>query len=148
MSRAGRTNQTRGNYRHVQLTECFQATLAWATLKPGPRALYIELKRRYNGRNNGRILMSVREAAGLLNVHRNTIPPYFAELESRCLIEQTREGFLGAEGHGIASTWRLAELPTEKNGRPDLRYMTWPEIQNPVTNTVQRCHKKPASNVS
>ena len=34
----------RGAGRHVQLPEYLQATPAWADLKPGPRALYIELK--------------------------------------------------------------------------------------------------------
>lgn len=38
------------------------------TLKPGPRALYAELKRRYNGSNNGRIFLSHRDAANALHV--------------------------------------------------------------------------------
>ena len=34
-----------------------------AALKPGPRALYVELKRRYNGVNNGSIYLSHRDAS-------------------------------------------------------------------------------------
>lgn len=115
----------RGAGRFVQLSEWLQATEAWATLKPGPRALYVELKRRFNGGNNGRILMSIREAAELTNMHRNSIPSYFRDLEERGLIRQTRAGHLGADGHGIASSWALCELPTE-DGRPaDLSFRTW-----------------------
>ncbi len=55
--------QKKGAGRHVQLQEWFQRTEAWRTLKPGPRALYIELKRRFNGRNNGKIYLS---ATGML----------------------------------------------------------------------------------
>lgn len=145
MSRNSPRDKNRGKYRHVQLTEKFQTTHAWSTLKPGPRALYVELKRRHNGQNNGRILMSVREAATLLNVHRNTVPAYFRDLEDRHLVRQTREGYLGAEGHGIASTWRLAELPTAAGAPPDLRYLSWEPEPNPVTKSVQRCHKNSAS---
>ncbi|WP_299661696.1 hypothetical protein [uncultured Ruegeria sp.] len=60
----------RGGPRHVQLMEWLQASQAWATLKPGPRALYVELKRRFNGGNNGEIFLSHRAAAKALNVDR------------------------------------------------------------------------------
>lgn len=115
----------RGKGRHTRLEEWFQATEAWATLKPGPRALYIELKRRFNGGNNGTIRMSVREAADLLNVHRNTVATYFADLIERGLVVQTRAGHLGFDGHGIASTWALCEM-RQANGKPaDLSFRTW-----------------------
>lgn len=44
-----------------------QASFAWRSLKPGPRALYIELRRCYNGINNGAIILSHRDAAKALN---------------------------------------------------------------------------------
>ncbi|WP_306132238.1 hypothetical protein [Roseivivax marinus] len=114
-------------------------------LKPGPRALYVELKRRFNGGNNGRILMSQREAAQLLNVHRNTVGGFFDELEERGLIRETKRGHLGADGHGIASTWALCELPTSDGKPPDTGFRTWQPKQKPVTKSVQPCHKNCAS---
>jgi hypothetical protein len=63
----------RGAGRFVQLPEWIMVTEAWATLPVGPRALYVELKRRYNGANNGDILLSHRDAAISLHVHRNTV---------------------------------------------------------------------------
>lgn len=129
-------SKKRGTGRHVQIPEWLQSTEAWRTLKPGPRALYIEIRRRFNGANNGAILMSVREAADLLNVHRNTTPGYFIELERRGIIRQTREGYLGAEGHGIASTWALCEMP-QANGRPaDLSFREWRETEATSVNVV------------
>ena len=133
----------RGYAKHVQLMEAFQKTEAWATLKPGPRALYIELKRRFNGQNNGRILMSQREAAELLNVHRNTVPGYFHELERRFLIRATGTGHLGANGYGIATRWALCEFPLDGKP-PDLAHRTWSEEKKPVTYVVQPRHRNRA----
>jgi len=94
--------------RFVQLPEWVQASEAWATLPPGPRALYIELKRRLNGTNNGNIYLSHRDAAALLNVHRNTVGPWFRTLEERGFIILMRGAHLGPSGIGLASVWALA----------------------------------------
>ncbi|MEP3332128.1 hypothetical protein [Sedimentitalea sp.] len=102
----------RGAGRHVQLPEWLQASEAWATLPPGPRALYIELKRRYNGTNNGKIILSHRDAASALNVHRNTVGPWFRELEERGFIDLTQAPHLGPSGIGKASVWALGEVAT------------------------------------
>lgn len=107
----------RGAGRFVQLPEYLQASEAWATLPPGPRALYIELKRRFNGANNGEIFLSHRDAAAALNVHRNTVGPWFRALEERGFIFLTRAPYLGPSGIGLASVWGLAEEAT-LDGRP------------------------------
>jgi hypothetical protein len=115
----------KGAGRHVQLPEYLQATEAWATLKPGPRALYVELKRRYNGRNNGRIILSHRDAAQAINVSRNTVGGYFDELEARGLIQMTRAPFLGPSGVGQASLWALEEIPTSDGRSAQKSFMKW-----------------------
>lgn len=134
--------QKKGAGRHVQLSEYLQATEAWATLKPGPRALYIELKRRFNGRNNGRIILSHRDAARALNVHRNTVGPWFSELIERGFIMVTEGPHLGPEGIGRATVWALQEMPTA-DGRPAARgFATWWQSRKPRTNSVRGRHKK------
>lgn len=86
MSRKPYKHAKKGAGRHVQLPEWLQASEAWGTMQPGPRALYIELKRRFSGGNNGEIYLSHRDAAKLLNVHRNTVGPWFNELQERGFI--------------------------------------------------------------
>ena len=81
-------------------------------MKPGPRALYVELKRRFNGSNNGRIFLSHRDAAKALNVHRNTVGPWFEELQERGFIHMTQGPHLGPSGIGLASVWALDEEQT------------------------------------
>ena len=123
--------QKKGAGRHVQLPEWLQASKAWATLKPGPRALYVELKRRFNGSNNGRIILSHRDAAKALAVHRNTVGPWFDELQTRGFIRMTQAPHLGPAGIGLASVWGLEEMPMQ-DGKPACKgFMTWSAKQNP-----------------
>lgn len=130
-------HQKKGTGRHVQLPEWLQATEAWSTLAPGPRALYVELKRRFNGSNNGQIIFSHREAAAALNVHRNTVGPWFAELEGRGFICMTQAPHLGPSGIGKASVWALGELTTW-DGKPASKgFMDWRQIKTPAQKTGQ-----------
>ena len=115
----------KGAGRHVQLPEWVQATEAWATMKPAPRALYIELKRRFNGSNNGAIILSHRDAAKALNVHRNTIGGLFDTLQERGFITMTHAPYLGPSGIGRASVWALEELPLRKGVPATRRFARW-----------------------
>ena len=107
------------------------ASEAWASLSPGPRALYIELKRRFNGTNNGDLFLSHRDAALAINVNRNTISGYFAALIDRGFIRLTVGPHLGPSGIGQASKWALEELPT-RDGRPGgVAFMRWRKTLSP-----------------
>ena len=121
----------KGTGRHVQLPEWLQASEAWATLKPGPRALYVELKRRYNGVNNGRINFSHRDAANAMAVHRNTVGPWFEELQERGFIRMTQGPHLGPAGIGKASIWALDEEATPDMKPALKRFMSWTAKQKP-----------------
>ena len=99
----------RSGGRFVQLHEWVQRSEAWATMKPGPRALYIELLRRYNGGNNGQIYLSHRNAAIALNVGRGAVAGYFRELEERGFLRKTCGHHLGPDGMGRAATYELTE---------------------------------------
>ena len=61
----------RGKEQFVAIYNSMVNTIAWRSLKPGPKALYLELKRQYNGHNNGRVLLSYRDAAVRLNCSHN-----------------------------------------------------------------------------
>jgi len=117
--------QKKGAERFVQLPEWLMKAPAWATMSPGPRSLYVELKRRYNGTNNGEIYLSHREAAIALHVHRNTVGPWFKELEERGFIHLTRAPHLGPSGVGRASMWALAEARTMDGGKASMAFKKW-----------------------
>ena len=133
MSRKSYKHHKKGAGRFVQLPEWLQASEAWATMQPGPRALYVELKRRFFGSNNGELYLSHRDAAKSLNVHRNTVGPWFNELQERGFIHLCTPPHLGPSGIGKASKWRLEELPTP-DGKPATKsFMKWRQKQKPRT---------------
>lgn len=136
-----RKGKDRKGGRHVQLGEWLQRTEAWGSLKPGPRALYIEIKRRFNGSNNGEIILSHRDAAKAVNVHRNTVGTYFDELVERGFIVMTEEPYLGPSGIGLASVWGLTEEAL--SGKPATKdFIRWKEdSKTPHKNSLRRYKK-------
>ncbi len=104
-------NAKRGNgQRFVKLEHWFLSTDAWRTMKPGPRILYVELKHRFNGSNNGVISLSHRDAEKLLATGRNAIGRWYKELEERGFIKMTKGPHLGPNGVGMAAQWALSWL--------------------------------------
>jgi DNA-binding transcriptional MocR family regulator len=99
-------------------------TPAFRDLSATAQALYLHIKFKFNGYNNGEINLSHREAAELLNLSKNTVGRYFDELQDKGFIVRRRKGYLGVEGKGKSSSWELTEEPL--NGRPALRtYLNW-----------------------
>ena len=113
-------NGKRGNGgKYVQLHEWFLQSDSWQSISVGPRALYVELKRLFNGSNNGEIFLSHRDAAKALNCNRQTAGRYFQELEESGFIKQTRGPCLGPSGKGKAAKYALTELPAKSTLNSD-----------------------------
>lgn len=142
MVRKAYKSHKKGAGRHVQLPEWLQASEAWRTLPVGPRALYVELKRRFNGSNNGRVILSHRDAAKAVNAHRNTVGRWFTELEERGFIVMTQAPHLGPSGIGKSSHWMLAEYPSSDLKPATRAFMRWSEKQKPRTTTKTPCHNE------
>ncbi|MBL4872423.1 MAG: hypothetical protein JKY41_03285 [Rhodobacteraceae bacterium] len=97
--------------RFIQIEHWFYDSPAWQSLKPGPRALYLELKRKFNGYNNGTVFLSQRDASEALNIGRDTVGVYYSELEAKGFIVKTMGHCLGPKGIGQAAKWALTECP-------------------------------------
>lgn len=85
-ARHNRTGRSK-HERFVKLPHWLLNSPAYRSLKPGPRALLVELSALYNGTNNGDLFLSVREAARRLNVGPHTAGGYFKDLEDRDFIK-------------------------------------------------------------
>jgi hypothetical protein len=88
------------------------ATPAWRAMSTGARLLYIELRGRLRNdySNNGTVFLSCRDAAKAIGTTTQSIVRWFAENEHYGFLCKTGEGYLGANGRGIAARYRFTEF--------------------------------------
>lgn len=111
----------------VQLHMWLLGSPAWQDLSGNARAVYVEMKARYNGKNNGLLTMSTREAGDAINATNDT--------GSRALRELIEHGFLVVTEAssfvrkvGVARSFRLTEAADDRPGvtrLPTKDFMKW-----------------------
>jgi len=90
--------------RFIRVTYKLYDSAAFQALHPVPRALYLDLARRFNGHNNGCIAYSNREACHRLHIHPMFACRAFRALEQLGLIVCTKRGSLKTRK---SSEWKL-----------------------------------------
>lgn len=104
---------------YFQMFEWLMKTTAWRYASVYERSLYLELKRRYNGRNNGAIQLSHREGMELLGCSNSAIEAAFRGLKNKGFISVTEKGSFQWKANADGSRqprstrWRLTELPQD-----------------------------------
>ncbi len=108
----------------VQMHEYLMRTPAWKHLSPPAKALYPQIKRRFNGQNNGSIVFSVREAAEALGRSKSSAARYLKQLEDHGFI--AREKAYTFDQKRLAVEWRLTELRNDISGElPTKEFIRW-----------------------
>lgn len=108
MAKANAKGRSKTSLRFVLNYEWMLKSPAYRSLSCYSRCLLQEIKRLYNGGNNGELYLSVRGAAELLNIHKDTAAKAFSELEEKGFIRaKTKGSFSQKVRH--ATTWILAE---------------------------------------
>ena len=110
--------------RFVKLTYPLIESEAWRWLRPISKAVYVELRRRYNGSNNGKISFSLDEGARILRASKSTIQKALVELEEHGFIKLIKKGYFTGrkasefaltdercDGHPATREWRLWRSP-------------------------------------
>ena len=105
--------------RYVRLTHGMMETKAWQALDSSARAIYVELAMLYRGNNNGRIGLSVRQAAEAIQASRATAARALVHLQERGFIVATTRGRFKFKRH--ATEWRLTEFKCDLTGQPASR---------------------------
>jgi hypothetical protein len=97
----------------IPLIKSIMAMPAWRAMSTGARLLNIELRGhlRNDFSNNGSVHLSCRKGAEALGVTTTSIVHWFAENEHYGWLRKTSEGFLGADGRGIAARYRFTDVP-------------------------------------
>lgn len=117
---------------------------AYQYLSTYGRALLLEFRRLYNTYNNGKIVMSVRQAAGLLNCNKDTAAKVLRELEDKGWIRQSSKGCFSQKTNKTASTWRITNQPVGlgvdvSETKEYARWKSGDEIQNTVPRKQTTC---------
>jgi hypothetical protein len=112
--------------RYVSLRYWLLESAAWGSLPCNARALYVELAKRYNGRNNGRISYGLREAFKALHIGKTAARAAFLLLQDRGFIVLTKKGAFSMKAVREASEWRLTEYWNDVlPGHPSKEFMKW-----------------------
>ena len=117
-----------GDGHHARLYRWELRSAAYCSLSMGGRALLVELKALYNGRNNGELFLSVREAARRLGCGKNLAARLFSELEERGFIRPNEVGAFNlkaASGRGKATSWILTEYAVGNATTGSKDFMRW-----------------------
>jgi DNA-binding transcriptional MocR family regulator len=135
-------NKRRNTETFLMLYNWMTDSPAWLDLSPTARSLYLEMKKRFNGANNGEVRLSHREAAQRLKLSRNTVGRYFKELEAHCFIRAAQGHCLGPSGIGQTTHWVLEEL--DFNGQAATKaFMRWKSDFASPTKQKPRTKPKP-----
>ncbi|WP_461427750.1 hypothetical protein [Gymnodinialimonas sp.] len=148
----------------TKLARPMMETDAWRALSPVAQALYPWLKLEWRGpkaNNNGKIRLSVRQAADALGVTRNTAGRAFHDLQAKGFIVVRERARLGIGGNASGPSYELTELSTPHSKKADGQklYKLWKpgddypihkgavhnprgkRNRNPVIELVTPCHQ-------
>ena len=97
---------------------------AWRHTSLAARALLVEIASLYNGANNGRLGLSVRQGAERLQCSKDTASRAFRELREHGVVETTYEGKFKEKE--LASEWRVTWKRCDRTGAlPSSAYRLW-----------------------
>lgn len=121
----------RNEQRVEHWTKMLRSTMqepAWRELSPVAQALYPWLKLEWHGENannNGRIRLSVRQAATRLGVSPNTAAKSYQDFQAKGFIVVREGAQLGTSGAAKSTAFELTELamPGTREGRK--LYQSW-----------------------
>ena len=92
--RSHRTNANGrdGEEQYLKLSYPFLRSPAWRSLSGAAIKVWLELRSRFNGRNNGELSLSLDEASRLLGMSKSTVRRVFVELEEKGFIRKVKQG--------------------------------------------------------
>ncbi len=133
MSSRGRKKQKLApSERFFQMHVWLLNSEAWKATNVYERCVYMALKQRYNGSNNGDIALSRREAEAELNCSDKPVIAAFKGLQEKGFIRVATKGSFhwkqGVGASGRSSRWILTEYPVDvpmKHLSADKDFMRW-----------------------
>ena len=105
----GKSKRSNKEGQYLSLSYYQLRSPAWRSLSGAGVKVLLELHTRFNGTNNGRVFLSLNEAAELLGMGKATAKRAFDELQEKGFIVQTKKGNWY---NRAAHEWRLTLKPS------------------------------------
>lgn len=102
----------RGGRQWIDLDYSMVRCAAFRGLSGAAVKVFLELRSRYNGGNNGSLHLSYREAAALLGLSKSTVKRAFDELQNAGFIFLVKDGDFY---QGMAHEWRCTDIRYNDN---------------------------------
>ena len=104
---------------------------AWRSLKGSSVKVFLELRARYNGHNNGDLSLSYAEAARILGIGKSTVKSAYAELTEKGLLRRSSPGsWYGRKAATWALTMETLDIPNHQAATN--AWKNWAKKQKPV----------------
>lgn len=118
-------NKRKGRAKFVMIDGYVWRTAAWQALSNDDKGVYLELKWRYDGVNNGRIGLGEREAAAALRIGRDTVRRSFTSLSEKGFVAKAKPSGFNVKNRA-ATEWRLTEYKCDVTGElPTKEFARW-----------------------
>jgi len=122
--------RNKGEGQYMPLPYNLTRSVAFRRLTGNALKVFIELRSRFNGANNGRLSLSYQDAADLLGMSKSSVKRAFDELVEKGFLKKRREGQwygrLAAEyiltterhdGHLATHDWKRWTEPSRRKGK-------------------------------
>lgn len=104
--RVDATGRSVGEGQYLNMPYDMLLSPAWLSLRGSAVRLWLLLRTRFTGGNNGRLTLSLEEAAKILNMGKATVAAAFEDLEAKGFVVCTRRG----QWYGrLASQWAVTD---------------------------------------
>jgi hypothetical protein len=119
------TGRSKNDASHLRLYHWIIRSEGYRALSCAARGVLIEIALGHHGANNGRLGLSVRDAAERCRLARGTAARAFSELQEVGFIDCVTKGAFSLKARH-ASEWRLTWLKCDVTGNPpDKRFARW-----------------------
>jgi hypothetical protein len=117
------TGRNEGGGQYAPLPYVLLQSEAWRSLRGNSIKVWLEIRSRFNGGNNGSLSLSLDEGARLLGIGKATVSRALKELQTKGFLEMTKQG----QWYGRQATlWRTTD--SKCNGHPATNeWKHWPE---------------------
>lgn len=117
------TGRSKESEQYAPLSYDMIQSQAWRSLSGPAVKVWLELRARYNGGNNGRLILSLDEGQRLLRLGKATIKRALDELQEKGFLVLTRRG----RWYGrLASTWAVTDKGVDSMP-PTRAWKRWPQ---------------------